>query len=169
MILTIISLLIFVVYLFFAIKRYGIPTSLSETYYLLGGEPFNRLKASIFTFMMWAIAFTLLPTMLDITPESLQFLAFLALTGICFVGAAPQFKEKSEGKVHTISAIIAACFGLLWALAVCKQTGLISFGVSAFAVLVAALMTDTFKSSRTFWLEMIAFGTVYLSTMLMLL
>lgn len=169
MILTIISLLIFVVYLFFAIKRYGIPTSLSETYYLLGGEPFNRLKASIFTFALWAMAIILLPVMIDVTPDQWRFLAFLALAGICFVGAAPEFMDEFEGKVHTISAITAACFGLLWALAVCKQTGLISLGVSAFAVLVAALMTDTFKSSRTFWLEMIAFGTVYLSTMLMLL
>lgn len=161
MILTIISLLIFVVYLFFAIKRYGIPTSLSETYYLLGGEPFNRLKASIFTFMMWAISFTLLPAMLDITPEDRQFLIFLALGAICFVGTAPNFKETFEGKVHTTSAVFAAFFGLSWALAM--PHGFICVGLSLLAVLVGALATATIKDSRTFWLEMVAFASVYMT------
>lgn len=181
MILFLISFSIFAIYLFSVLKYIGdVPQSLSETYYLLGNryyhlfdDPsemgFNHLRASIFTLMMWLVSFTLLPAMLDLTPYNLQFLAFLALTGICFVGAAPQFKLEFEGKIHVTAAYSAAFFGLLWALTVCKQTALISLGVSIFAVLVAALMTNTFKSSRTFWLEMVAFGTVYISTLFMLL
>lgn len=166
MILTIISLLIFVVYLFFAIKRYGIPTSLSETYYLLGGEPFNRLKASIFTFMMWAIAFTLLPTMLDVTPENFKFLAFLALAAICFVGAAPEFKKQYEGSVHTTTAVIAAVFGLSWSMLVAH--GYVPLIASLVFSLSAGFATATLKYGLTFWMELVAFNTVYFSLIFMI-
>lgn len=173
MILTLISLIVFAVYLFFMIKRYSIPKSLSDTYYLLGktDDPkvFNRLRASIFTAMMWIISFTLLPVILEATPDNWKFLAYLALAGICFVGAAPEFKDPLEGKVHTTSAYVAAIFGILWSVIAVGAAGRIALGVSAFIVLAAALMTDSLKSSRTFWLEMIAFGTVYISCLFELL
>lgn len=165
MALTIISLLIFVLYLVYTIKRYGIQPSLSETYYLLGKTPdgFNKLKASIFTVMMWAISFTLLPAMLDITPDGFKFLMFLALASICFVGTAPNFKEEFEGKVHSVSAILAACFGILWA--VLMPHGFLGLGLAMLGVLAGAKVTGTMKGSRIFWLEMIAFATVYLTAL----
>lgn len=169
MVLTLLSLFIFALYLALSIESYGIPPSLSETYYLLGRTPFgfNKLKASIFTFMMWAISFTLLPAMLDLTPDSFKFLMFLALASICFVGAAPNFKDPDEGKVHSTSAILAACFGILWS--VLMPFGFIGLGLAIFGVLVGALATDTIKDSRIFWLEMIAFGCVYLTAIFNLL
>lgn len=174
------SLLVFVLYLFFVLKKIGhLPKSLSETYYYLGSnfvypregwnDNFNRLKASIFTFALWVMAFLLLPVMISKTPESLQFLTFLAIAGICFVGAAPEFKDSFEGKVHSTSAIISAVFGILWATVVIGAAGRIALGVSVFVVLAVALMTDSLKSSRTFWLELVAFATVYLSVLFSLL
>lgn len=177
MISTILSFLIFVVYLIFVLRYIGhVPKSLSETYYYLGNPNYPqdhewkmqyRLKASIFTAMMWSIAFLLLPTMLDVTPEGWKFLAFLALAGICFVGAAPEFKDEFVGRVHVIGAYSAAIFGILWATVVIGAAGRIALGVSVFVVLAAALMTDSLKSSRTFWLELVAFATVYLSLFLL--
>lgn len=173
MITALLSLAIFAAYLFFVLKYVGkVPQSLSETYYLLGNKQyymfpdplemeFNRLRASLFTFMMWAISITLLPAMLDITPESRQFLAFLALSAICFVGAAPNFKDEFEGNVHKASAVIAAICGLLWVVFATDNWPMII--LSAFCVLVAALRTNTAWTSRVFWLEMIAFGSVYLA------
>lgn len=159
MVLVIISLLIFVIYLMFSLRYIGyVPASLSETFYLIG-------KAKhCFTAMMFSIAVTLLPAMLNSTPESRQFLAFLALSAICFVGAAPNFRDEFEGKVHKASAVIAATCGLLWVVFATDAWPMII--LSAFCVLVAAFRTNTARTSRVFWLEMIAFGSVYLSAII---
>lgn len=170
MILTIISLLIFVVYLACVLKYIGhVPQSLSETYYLIGGKPFNRLRASLFTFMMWTVAFMLLPAMLNVTPGNMQFLAFLALTGICFVGAAPEFYEEFQGRIHTASAVIAAVFGLAWAMFAGNGLGWVALVLSLFGAMAGAISTKSIKSCRIFWLEMIAFATVYLTMILNLM
>lgn len=159
MVLVIISLLIFVVYLIFSLRYIGhVPASLSETFYLIG-------KARhCFTAMMFSIAVTLLPAMLNITPESRQFLAFLALSAICFVGAAPNFKDEFEGKVHKTSAVIAAVCGLLWVVFATDAWPMII--LSVFCASMAAFRTNTARTSRVFWLEMIAFGSVYLSAII---
>lgn len=175
--LTLISFFIFIVYLVLVLRYIGdIPRSLSETYYYLGSPhyprsgwaemKFNRLRASIFTLMMWDIAFTLLPVMLDITPEGQQFLAFLALAAICFVGAAPEFKEKYEGRVHTTAAVIAAVVGLAWSILVAH--GYIPLIASLIFSLAAGFATATLKYGLTFWLELVAFNTVYFSLILVL-
>lgn len=176
--LVILSLLIFIVYLVLVVRYAGaVPESLSETYYLLGnkyyklhsdpsGMSFRRLRASIFTAMMWVIALLLMIPLLELTPELGKPLVFLALGSIMFVGAAPQFHDEMEGKVHTTAAIMAAIFGIVWALLFAE--GLYWLLVSAFGCLVAALVTGTIKSSRTFWLEMVAFGTVYMSSLIMI-
>lgn len=161
MVLTLISLLIFALYLVSVLRYIGhIPTSLSETYYLIPHGVW-------FTLMMWAISFTLLPAMLDLTPDGFKFLMFLALASICFVGTAPNFRDEFEGKVHSTSAILAACFGILWS--VLMPFGFIGLALAIFGVLVGALMTDTIKDSRIFWLEIIAFGCVYLTAIFNLL
>lgn len=177
--LVILSLAIFVVYLFFTLRYVGhVPESLSETYYLLGDKyykmfpdpseiNFKRLRASIFTAMMWVIALLLMIPLLELTPELGKPLVFLSLGAIMFVGAAPQFHDEMEGKVHTTSAYVAAVLGIAWALLFAH--GLFYLFASAFLCLAGAVMTGTVKSSKTFWLEMVAFATVYLSAMFMIM
>lgn len=176
--LVILSLLIFIVYLVLVIRYVGaVPESLSETYYLLGnkyyklhsdpsGMSFHRLRASIFTGMMWVIALLLMIPLLELTPELGKPLVFLSLGAIMFVGAAPQFHDEMEGKVHTTSAYVAAVLGIAWALLFAH--GLFYLFASAFLCLAGAVMTGTVKSSKTFWLEMVAFATVYLSAAIMI-
>lgn len=174
--LTHISFFVYVIYLTLVIRYIAeIPQSLSETYYFLGSkrypsadwqDNFDRLIASLFTLAMWAMAFTLLPAMLDVTPENLQFLVFLAIAGICFVGAAPEFKQKYEGRVHTVSAWFAAVFGLSWAMFAAK--GYIPLAASLTFSLAAGFATATLKRSLTFWMELVAFNTVFLSLMSMM-
>lgn len=170
--LEIISFSIFVAYLIILVRYVGhIPESLSETYYLLGNKSyrnedqttFSHLKASIFTAMMWVIALLLMIPLLELTPEYGKPLVFLSLGSIMFVGAAPQFHDDLEGKVHTSAAVIAAILGIAWALIFAK--GLFWLIGSAVSCLISSLVTGTFKSSRTFWLEMVAFLTVYISAL----
>ena len=78
-----------------------IPASISATVFQL-----SRKGQWVFTIVMWLVGFLLLPVLLEKVSEKTQFLAFLMVAGIGFVGAAPLvLKEKNT--VHYVSAAIA--------------------------------------------------------------
>lgn len=158
MALTLVSFFIFLLYLALALRHIKhVPQSLSETFYLIGGQP----KCYLFTATLWVMLFTLLPVLLEITPDSWKWLAFLALAGIGFVGAAPFFHDSAEGKVHTVAAIAAAVFGLAWTLTTSYWYAALALAFCICMLGIAA--TDSWRSARTWWLEMAAFGSVYFS------
>lgn len=102
------SLIIIFSYLFYVVGRFGIPNSISETYYLLGKMGW------LFQMTVLLVAFMVIPTLIDRSSINTQFLAFLACAGLAFVAAAPLFKEKFEGKIHYVGAGVC-CGGLvLW-------------------------------------------------------
>lgn len=104
----IVSIVILSYYLAFVIAKFGIPKSISETYYLLGKHGW------LFQVTLFSVAFLVVPTLIDRSSENTRFLAFLACAGLAFVAAAPLFKMELEGKVHYVSAAIC-CGGLvLW-------------------------------------------------------
>ena len=89
------------------IKKFKeIPISLSETAYMLGGN-----KKYLFTLYTVIIAVTLLPSLFNITTDSLEFLPFLMCAGLLFAGFTPAFKKSLDNKVHYTAAIISfICF-----------------------------------------------------------
>lgn len=102
------GLLVMICYLVYVVVKFGVPYSISETYYLLGKMGW------LFQVTLFSVAFLVVPTLIDRSSENTQFLAFLACMGLAFVGAAPLFKMELEGKVHYVSAAIC-CVGLvLW-------------------------------------------------------
>lgn len=104
----ILSMIILFGYLAFVVAKFGIPKSISETFYLLGK------KGWMFQVTLFLVAFMVMPILIDRSSENTRFLAFLACAGLAFVGAAPLFKMELEGKVHYVSAAIC-CVGLvLW-------------------------------------------------------
>lgn len=158
MLLTLISLAIFLLYLALALRHIGhVPQSLSETFYLIGGQP----KCYLFTAALWTMMFTLMPALLEMTAERWDWLVFLALAGIGFVGSAPFFHDSAEGKVHTAAAIAAAVFGVAWTLTTAYWYAALALTFCICMLGIAA--TDSWRSARTFWLEMLAFGAVYFS------
>lgn len=112
MTLIIISLVIFLAYIAGTCLYFGVPASISDTYYKL--ERRHKGLGWLFTAMCWLVGGLLLPALLDITPESYQFTAFLACAGLLFVGAAPQFKLSLTGVVHYGSAAICVVFSQIW-------------------------------------------------------
>ena len=115
---------IFLAYNIIAIKIFGMPTSLSDTFYLYQSK--KKGLGYIFTAMMWSMAFCLMPAWLTISDNmpnwehNFTFLAFLAATCIVFVGSAPAFRNVGiENKVHMISAKACAVFAILWCAIVC--------------------------------------------------
>ena len=124
MLLILISLFLFTVYNAVSLKQFGIPKSLSETFYL-----WNSKKSGlgyIFTGMMFSMAFTLVPAWLElgevVSPWSshLNPLVFFTCAAIAFVGASPAFKaNKLEGTVHKVAAVVAAACSMIWCLVAC--------------------------------------------------
>ena len=160
----------FVIYLVYngvALKMFGVPKSLSMTYYLF--EEKKKKLGIVFPIMMLSMAFLLLPAWLEISALSnLQFTAFLAAGGIMFTGAAPAFKSSSlEKKVHTGSAVVAAIFATLWVIFVAKMWYLILIWILSLAL--HAYTTKTVKSSYIYWFETVAFMSTFMSIILFLI
>ena len=161
LILALVAIGIFVIYNAVAIHFFGIPKSLSETFYLYQNK--KRNLGYIFTGMMFTIALTLMPAWIEITEvistwsHYLTVLPFLGAGMIAFVGAAPAFRScELESKVHTISATAAAVFSLLWCAVVCYKIAYI-IPISAVIVWGTAFATKTQKKAQTYWWEMVAF------------
>lgn len=150
-----IGVFLFLAYTIAMSAMYGVPSSLSNTYYLLGEKP----RGYLFTFCLWATAFLIAPLWFSVTKDIFTFSTFLACGGLLLVGAAPVFKGE-DNKWHQIFAIICAVFALLWQV-LNKQY----WEVLAVTLIVAILVfiTKSWKQCRTFWLEMIAFFSTFLS------
>lgn len=167
MLLIIISLILFTAYNAVALKRFGVPKSLSETFYLWNGVKKNL--GYIFTGMMGGMTFTLLPAWIEVGNQVsswspfLNFLVFFACGAIMFVGVAPAFRSnKMEGTVHELSAKIAAACALIWCFVVCYQIWYVPLAC-IIAVLIAGLCTRTFKKCSVYWLEMMAFAATFMT------
>ena len=101
--LLLICLFITIVYNTFIIIKYKtIPTSLSETNYMLGG-----LKRYFFTAYCATTCFLIVPALMAYTSENFQFLPFIFCGGLLFAGCTPFFKEDIQKKAHYISAYVA--------------------------------------------------------------
>jgi hypothetical protein len=153
------AFVIYFVYNAVALSIFGVPKSLSMTFYLYK-EKKNWL-CILFPMMMVTMAGSLLPAWLEISEGSnLQFMSFLAAAGILFTGSAPAFKSSDlENTVHMTSAIVAAIFALLWVAFVGHLWYVILIWFIAIAVV--AFLTKTVKSSYIYWLETVAFMSTF--------
>ena len=144
-----------------ALSLFGAPYSLSKTYYLF--QERKSWQRFLFPVMMIGMGLLLLPAWLEISALSpFMFTAFLAAGGIIFTGAAPAFNNSQmENRVHTVSAIFAAIFALLWIILVAKLWWFII--VWAVLISLVALLTNTWKTSYVYWLETIAFLSTFTS------
>ena len=147
--LAIISAILFAIYLLCMAKFYGIQPSISDNYYV-SKHPWT------FTLAMWAVAFMMLPPMLSATTETFQFTAFLSCAGIAFVGAAAAYKQSMTNTVHTIGAVIAALFAIIWAYTICPP-------LPTIAILTAAYILIAVRRHKVYWTEITAFAMTYLT------
>lgn len=157
------AIIIFILYLVFALFVYGaVPQSLSDTYYILNASKKNL--GLLFTAMMFVVGFLLVPVLLDLTKnENFQFIAFLCPSFCMLVGAAPKFKSIDSG-FHSAFAIGCAITSFLWIFL--NNVIEVSFSIvlaSAILMLVLGILTQTLKHCKTFWLEMIAFLSMFIT------
>ena len=150
-----ISFLCLLTYTVSMIKMFGVPASLSDTYYLLQNKYPNKPTKWLFTILCFTTMFTVLIPWLDISKEPLQFLCFIAASGLGFVGAAPHFKSY-EYKIHVAGTVLCALGSQLWLwLSGYWYTSLI-------ALALMAIPAFKQKKNYIFYAEMAAFLSAYL-------
>lgn len=138
-------------YLVLVIAKFGIPKSISDTYYLLGG------KGWMFQVALALTAFTAVPVLIEMSCGNTEFLAFLSCGGLLFVSAAPMFKLELEGMVHYVSAAVC-CVGLvLWQI---FNTSFL-FPLVCFLLIIYPIIKD--KGKYMWWLEIATIVSAYAS------
>lgn len=155
------AIILFVAYNMVTIILFGVPKSLSMTYYLFK-ERKNIFK-SLFPTMIVLLCIFLIPCWLELSEGSnFQFLAFLAPATLMFVGFTPAFKDADMYNIiHDISAYTCAVFALLWIILVTSYWYiiLIVFGLIA----IASIVTKTWRTCYIYWLEMVAIISLFTS------
>ncbi len=165
-ILVLIALGIFIAYNAVFIGLYGVPTSLSDTFYVYQSK--KKGLGYIFSLMMFSMCFFLMPAWLSISDSfttwehNLTFLAFFAAASIAFVGAAPAFRNIGiENKVHMVAAKSCAVFAIAWCAIVCWRIMYIIPISIAIIWLIAYLCDKNFKRNSDYWWEMCAFTATF--------
>lgn len=140
------SFIIFVLYLIAMAATYGVQPSVSDNYYASK----NRWA---FLWVMWLIAFCMLPALFSVTPDNWKFSAFLACGGLVFVGAAAAFKEDLTKNAHYFGAIVSAACALIW-LAV-------QVPIPIFVTMLTLIAIVSKVEQKLYWAEVMLFLYVY--------
>lgn len=143
-------------YVLACLLSFGIPKSLSETFYLIKEKKKeNSFAPYTFTVTLWLVAFMLFYPWMDcVSNPDLEFFPFLACGGIMFVGAAPHFKG-SEKYIHYISACMSFVFAYLFSLVDHHECVITVFWTS-----LSVLLILVFKKP-VFFVEMGAFALMF--------
>lgn len=157
----IVSLAFFLGYIAVIIARYGVPTSISESYYLVP----SKWSTPVFYGFTIVTALPLLIFWLDCSEGTAQILIFLACASFAFVGVAGAFKQQGTRTIHFIAAGACALFSQIW-IVIYTQLWPISIELFIIAILISLFVKgrDAEGRKRNAWLffvEMAAFLSVY--------
>lgn len=154
LILVLIATMFYIVYNIFVLSFFGVPYSLSQTYYLFK-ERKEGLKF-MFPSMMIGIALLLLPAWIELSNSSpFQFTVFLSCVGLIYTGMVPAFKKGNfENIVHTTSAYFAVVMSFLWIITVTNLWYVILIWGGIIGIL--GFIFKVWKSSYTYLLECVA-------------
>ena len=147
------------------IKGKGVPYSISETYYKIEHKLWFG-ATMVFT------ACLLMPAILEVTPGSYQFTAFLACAGMIATGIAPNFRKGIEKKIHTTGAVLCLVFSQVWVGLTCPWMLLVWVGYLVYTIVMMiknwnGYFTGTFLGTKTmFWVEITALLTTYVTLLI---
>lgn len=164
LILSSIAISIFIAYNIILICMYGVPQSLSHTFYYLEEHGHSGWW---FTAMMWLVCCLLVGPWMNITlyisdwSHYFTFLPFLTCAALLFSSLAGNARDNETTKmVHLVGARIAAATAILWICIVCwKIMWVIPIWIIICGIL--AHSTKTAKFARDYWIEWVAFGSAF--------
>lgn len=143
------------------VKCKGVPYSISETFYKLDHKLW-------FGATMFLTAGLLMPAILEVTPESYQFTAFLACVGMIMTGIAPNFREGIERPIHIVGAILCLVFSQVWVGLTCPWFLLVWIVYVIYTVVMMArhvsdrALSDFLRTKPMFWVEVTALVVTYM-------
>jgi hypothetical protein len=146
--------LLFFMYVLMICRKFGIPNSLSESFYLLP-KKYNIIFIIVLTLIPLSTIIILFSKINDF--YTLTFIS-IAVIGNIIVGIFAQFKDTFQKYFHFGGAIISAASIYLWSITILDDY-LFPFFIIASIVLLAALNKLVNKKNFVFWLEM---GCYYL-------
>lgn len=158
--LAVIGIVLFISYTLISVITFGVPKSLSESYYLWLNK--NPKLEWPFRTVLALTAFLLIPAMLWLGEESVfQFTGFLTPACLAMVGAASDYANtKSVDRWwHPVSAYICTASAILWEIFIAERIDFLMLAFALFVVL-SAITKTTFKS-YIFWLEMTCFFSIF--------
>ena len=165
LILACLAICIFIIYNAAFSSIFGLPASLSATFYVLNEKRPNL--GWLFSAMMWVVCGLLIVPWIEVTlaisywSEYFTILPFASIVSLLFVATAPNFRDGGLPlEVHMTCAKASGVFAILWVLIVCWK---IMYVVPIWILLCGAIayLTNTAKSSSDWWTEMIAFGSTF--------
>lgn len=138
------------------IKGGGIPPSLSASVFDL-----KQNMRWIWTVVLAAVCFLCVPTYIEKTGDNTQFLAFIAIAALAFVGGAPLVKDTKDiaYKVHCVAAVVCALCSQL--VLVFNQPWLLLVWVPWVAAFVWITKDKAQWRTMTFWAEMVCFANTF--------
>lgn len=127
-----------------------VPKSLSETSYMLAGPNRSGLRY-LFSLYCCVLGFCLMPCLMDVLPENIQFMSFLMCAGLIFAGMSPVFKEGIEKAVHYASSIVAFVVYIVFIFVVFEWYWIVVY----FVILLGLVIWK--KECYTYFAEILAF------------
>lgn len=156
-----VSITVFLLYIGCIVFIFGIPWSISSTYYLL--EEKKKGLGWLFTIFCYAAGGFLLPDWMNVTQESYQYICFLSVAGLLFVGAAAQFKESLTSAVHYTAAVMCCLLSQIW----CFIAGFWWLSLLSFLFFLSIACLSR-KKNWMFWVEIAAIMATYNSIVMKL-
>jgi hypothetical protein len=145
-----------------------VPSSLSASVFDL-----PKSQRWIWTVVLYAVCILVLfpfglpygVSFLDKVSENTQFLAFIAIVALAFVGAAPLVADKTDlaYKVHCVAAVVCAVCSQL--VLVFNQPWLLLCWIPWVATFMWLRQETTWKAqwrTKVFWAEMVCFGSTFI-------
>lgn len=144
------------------VKQGGVPASISATFYKLEHKLW-------FMTTMWLTAGLLMPAILEVSQQDTEWTAFIACVGMFLVGAAPNFKDGFEGKIHRIGAILCIVGSQVWVMFNQPWSLMVWIAYIGYTVAVMvrndsdSIISDFLYTKPMFWIEITALMATYLS------
>lgn len=136
----------------------SIPPSLSASVFNI---PTN--KRWIWTVILFVVCFLCVPTYIEKTDINTQFLSFLSIGGLAFVGAASLVKfsdDKMQFRVHEVGAIVCAACSQLVLVFNCPWLLLLWI-----PYIISFIKLNDFRAkgwnAKIFWAEMVCFSNTF--------
>lgn len=155
MILPILSFIILGIYTLWFCLKYGIPESLSQSYYSLPWKP-------LFQIIIVSSSFLLLPELMK--GGVLGGIPFIGVIGLMMVGIFPNIREKFERLVHICGATIGSICSIIWIVLFGNLYTLGLWSVPLILLLVKGTTPNFIdKYKFVFWIEIICYISIYLN------